>query len=155
MGSSMGVATFPAAGLLGEPPVQRILCPNLPFMAVDFLSEDAVVAAGYDFQPILFRKNDHKWVSVGSLDQKSSRENNEGASNTSGAAAARALFKAKTELGQSLSSKDKDNLSTTHSRPISTLCSIGGGRFSTAGFEGKLVVWDVRKSVSALETSMA
>lgn len=45
-----------------------IKLPGLPFRAIEFLSEDTVVAAGYDKKPYKFTLTDGKWENNGPLD---------------------------------------------------------------------------------------
>jgi hypothetical protein len=69
---------------------------------------------------------------------------------TSGASAARELFKSKTTRGKDAKS-DSDGLKTRHESCITCLNAVTPTKYSTSGLDGKLIQWDL----PALEMSMA
>lgn len=44
-----------AVALVLTPAVQVISCVGLPFLALTFVNDNAILAAGYDMNPVLFR----------------------------------------------------------------------------------------------------
>lgn len=142
--------------------MQTIKMSTLPLLTLTWTSEDALVAAGHDCQPVLFSGNEGGWAAVGSLDDPS-------ASKTPGGAGMRAspvgrlnsaafnTFKNAAERGQSGSGLSGAGqgagdtvLLTVHINTITSVRAYDGApgavsHVSTTGVDGKLVVWDVAK----------
>jgi len=119
---------------------QKLSLDTLPFRALIFTGEDSVVAAGYDCAPFAFQNAGGQWKLVKCVDQSTS---NQAQQKQSGTGAARALFQAKVDYG---TDSNETVLNTVHQNAISSLVPFAssGGRvtkFSTAGVDGKLVIW--------------
>ena len=119
---------------------------DLPINSLLFLSENAVVGAGHDMNPLLFSGGSGGWAFEKKLEEK--KEEKKVVATTSGVAAARAMFQNRTNLGQSNATIGSDKLSTTHESAITCMraTSVGSGNvktFTTTGMDGKLVNWDV------------
>ena len=52
----------------GAPAVLTIKSNTLPYVTLTWTSEDSLVAAGHDCQPVLFTGSAHGWTALGSLD---------------------------------------------------------------------------------------
>lgn len=52
----------------GAPAVLTIKSATLPYVTLTWTSEDSLVAAGHDCQPVLFSGTAEKWTALGSLD---------------------------------------------------------------------------------------
>ncbi len=144
--SRVYVATF---GISAEPPVQVIRLPDLPFTTLLFLSENAFVGAGYDFNPAIYKQSNGNWSFHAMVDDA---DNSASASSpvaeTSNAARARELFKAKTIRGQD-AKLDSDILKTKHERYINCVQNATRGNgpittISTSSYDGKLIQWNLQ-----------
>lgn len=121
---------------------------ELPLKVVAFLSENTVVAAGYDNEPFLFQKKGDAWSLVQKLDKKkdAAKPAAAGPSNTS---AAFSKFQQATRVGTDAGAKPAEGASpdTTHQNAISCLALIKKdnkvNEFSTSGYDGRLVRWHV------------
>jgi len=111
---------------------------TLPYRSILWLSEDSIVAAGYDCAPHLFTSSGGGWQYAKSFDENKAAA----ATKQSGASAARNMFAAKVDCG---TETVETTLNTQHQNAISSVQSMGtGGRitkFSTTGVDGKLVLW--------------
>jgi actin related protein 2/3 complex subunit 1A/1B len=131
-------------------------------VTLTWTSEDSLVAAGHDCQPILFSGTmESGWTTIGSLDDP------DAAGKSAGGASPRAgpvgrlnstafnTFKAAAERGQTGSSTSGVGqgagdtvLLTVHQNTITSVRPYEGApgavhKVSTTGVDGKLVVWDV------------
>lgn len=118
---------------------------GLPLVDLAFLSEDTLVAGGFDCSPLLFEKTDgESWALSRELTGAVAKESRRSSQFTAGLA----MFKAQTEFGQDAegsASTGTDAPKGPHSKAISSLRALGGTRFSTTGHDGMLVVWDIAK----------
>lgn len=141
--SAIHFATF---GGSGDPVVQTIKFGDLPLRSLIFVAEKAVVAGGYDYNPVMFSSVGGKWSFKSKLDEKKTAE----AVKSTGVASARALFQNKTSRGQE-SSKSKDTLWTKHENALDCIMDASKGNsfgdpltsISTSALDGRLVVWDL------------
>jgi actin related protein 2/3 complex subunit 1A/1B len=135
------------------PTIINIRTSSLPFASLAFVSEDSLVAAGHDCQPILFSGSGSGWAAVGSLDDTTAPKSATGGSRVGGVgrlnSAAFNTFKnadsrgqASTGLGGSGGSGDTE-LMTVHQNTITSVRAYSDGKVSTSGVDGKLVIWDV------------
>jgi actin related protein 2/3 complex subunit 1A/1B len=144
--SKVYVATF---GVAAETPVQVVRLPDLPFTTLMFLTEKAFVGAGYDFNPAVYKLSNGTWAFHGLVDEgDASASSASAAAETSNAARARELFRAKTVRGQD-GKADSDILKTKHERYISCLQNATRGAgpittISTSASDGKLVQWNLQ-----------
>lgn len=122
---------------------------GLPFNSIVFLSNNALVAAGYDNSPHLFANKSGQWQYVGDCDgdgdapskpTQSSGVSKFGASKFGGA-------KTTTES----SSTETKTVDTKHKFPITELKvyeSDSNGivsKFSSCALDGRILVWDVKE----------
>ncbi|KAI0664716.1 actin-like protein ARPC3 [Cubamyces menziesii] len=147
----------------GGPAVYTIKMSILPLVTLTWTTEESVIAAGHDCQPLVFSGNQGGWELVGSLDDPQSNKSSGGArSGFAGASpvgrlnsAAFNTFRNAAERGISnvpgsptASSSTESELFTVHQNTITSVRPYDGvpgniTRVSTSGVDGKLVVWDV------------
>jgi actin related protein 2/3 complex subunit 1A/1B len=140
-------STFHVAILSANPVVRSVRLQSLPMNCLSFVSESAILAGGHDFSPQLFVCKGGEWNFFDTVDKPDLIVASEA---TSGASAARELFKNKTVRGQDTKG-DSDGLKTRHESAITCLQRVGPSKFSTSGLDGKFIIWDL----PALEISMA
>ena len=146
----------------GGPAVYTIKLPILPLVTLTFTTEESVVAAGHDCQPLVFAGNQGGWELVGSLDDPQSNKSSGGARSGFGGqspvgrlnSAAFNTFRNAAERGISnvpgsptASSATESELFTVHQNTITSVRPYEGvpgniTKISTSGVDGKLVVWD-------------
>ncbi|KAF5349466.1 hypothetical protein D9757_012436 [Collybiopsis confluens] len=137
-------------------PVHSIRMPTLPFVTLTWTTEDTIVAAGHDCQPVVFTGSDAGWQEVGTLDDGS---HGAGARPSPGPVGrlktgAFATFQNADSRGQGSSVSSDTKLSTIHQNTITSIRPFEGAAgqvtsISTTGVDGKLVIWDTT-SVSPL-----
>lgn len=134
--------------------VQNIRISTLPCVTLTWTSEDSIVAAGHDCQPVVFSGSEGGWASVGSLDNTSSgggrstaRAGGVGRLNSSAFNTFRNADTRGQAGGGDVSAGTE--LLTVHQNTITSVrpheWGAGGtvSRVSTSGVDGKLVIWDV------------
>ncbi|XP_005093836.1 actin-related protein 2/3 complex subunit 1A isoform X2 [Aplysia californica] len=123
----------------------------LPFMSISWITENSVVAAGYDCNPMLFSFNGGKITLVGKLDQPQEKESS----------TMSAMNRFKNLDKKATASDTATDLKTQHQNTI-TQVSIHTGSKSdaskivTTGVDGALILWDLRsleKSIQGLRIS--
>jgi actin related protein 2/3 complex, subunit 1A/1B len=143
--------------------VFNIRISTLPFVTLTWTSEDSIVAAGHDCQPVVFSGSAGGWQAIGSLDDVSAPKSSGGGRSGFGGAApvgrlnsaAFATFRNADSRGQMNvhgsagggSSTDTE-LMTVHQNTITCVrpYETRGGqvtRVSTTGVDGRLVIWKV------------
>lgn len=147
----------------GGPVVVNVRLTTLPFVTLLWTSENTIVAAGHDCQPVLFSGSEAGWQGVGSLDDVTGSKMNEGLRAGYGASAAGvgrlkagafATFRAADSHGQTNSpgsgvpSAVDTKLLTVHQNTVTTVRAYEGvvgqvTKVSTSGVDGNLVIWDV------------
>ncbi|KAJ7746941.1 actin-related protein ARPC3 [Mycena maculata] len=140
------------------PTIYNIRISSLPFVTLTWTSEDSIVAAGHDCQPVVFAGSEGGWQGVGSLDDSTSAK---AAAPRAGVgrlnSAAFSTFRDADTRGQShsgASAPADTKLLTVHQNTITSVRPYeygSGGRVvkvSTSGVDGNLVIWDA-ESVSA------
>ena len=156
----------------GGPTIYTIRSNSLPYVTLTWTSEDALVAAGHDCQPVLFSGSPSGWHSVGSLDDTTAPKSSIGARGASGGpspvgrlnSAAFNTFRNADSRGLGSSPGGGTQLATdtelftVHQNTISTIRPYEGApgavtRVSTSGVDGKLVIWNVN-SVSGVGTKL-
>ncbi|KAI0273451.1 actin-related protein ARPC3 [Gloeopeniophorella convolvens] len=153
----------------GGPAIFTIRSNSLPYVTLTWTSEDALVAAGHDCQPVLFTGSPAGWQAAGSLDDTSAPKSSGGARGAlTGAAApvgrlnsaAFNTFRNADSRGLGSSSgggtplAGDTELFTVHQNTITNVRAYDGApgavtRVSTSGVDGRLVVWNVN-AVSSL-----
>ncbi|KAJ4475719.1 actin-related protein ARPC3 [Lentinula aciculospora] len=142
-------------------PVHNIRMPTLPLVTLTWTSEDTIVAAGHDCQPIVFSGSDAGWQEVGTLDNGSYAAGSKAGPGSVGRlkTGAFATFRDADSRGQTSSGTADTKLTTIHQNTITSVRPYAGEpgqitQVSTTGVDGKLVIWDTA-SVSALTGRMA
>lgn len=145
----------------GGPTVYNIRISSLPFVTLTWTSEDSIVAAGHDCQPVVFSGSEAGWQGVGSLDDttapKSADPTRSGYGGNSSVGrlktGAFATFRDADSRGQSSisgsgSPTTDTKLLTIHQNTITNVRPYERHgdqvtRVSTTGVDGNLVIWDV------------
>ncbi|KAH9001128.1 actin-like protein ARPC3 [Lactarius akahatsu] len=157
----------------GGPTIYTIRSTSLPYVTLTWTSEDSLVAAGHDCQPVLFSGGPSGWQAVGSLDDSSAPKTpggargaltgsspvgrlNSAAFNTFRNADSRGL--GSSPGGGSQLATDTE-MFTVHQNTITDIRPYEGApgavsRVSTSGVDGKLVIWDVN-AVSGMSTRLS
>lgn len=131
----------------GEPAEQVMRLSGLPLCDMQFLSPTVLVAGGHDCNPVLFAGA--PWRFVDSVDKKS--EAAAAVAATSGAAAARAMFQAKSSQGQD-AKKTSSDAWKKHQSPITSMQRLAAPgsstctSFSSTALDGRVTHWDLTKA---------
>ncbi|KAE9411441.1 actin-like protein ARPC3 [Gymnopus androsaceus JB14] len=129
-------------------PIHTIRMPTLPLVTLTWTSEDMIVAAGHDCQPMVFSGSDAGWQEVGTLDDGSHAGSKAGPSAVGRLkTGAFATFRDADSRGQSSLGSTDTKLSTIHQNTITSIRPYEGAggqvtKVSTTGVDGKLVIWD-------------
>ncbi|KIK54459.1 hypothetical protein GYMLUDRAFT_99989 [Collybiopsis luxurians FD-317 M1] len=140
-------------------PVHHIRMPTLPLVTLTWTTEDTIIAAGHDCQPIVFSGSDAGWQEVGTLDDGSGSGAKAGPGPVGRLkTGAFATFQNADSRGQGSNVSNDTKLTTVHQNTITSVRPYGGAagqvtQVSTTGVDGKLVIWDTA-SVSALTGRM-
>ncbi|KAE9398380.1 actin-like protein ARPC3 [Gymnopus androsaceus JB14] len=140
-------------------PVHTIRIPTLPLVTLTWTSEDMIIAAGHDCQPMVFNGSDAGWQEIGTLDDGSHAGPKAGPSTVGRLkTGAFATFRAADSRGQSDLGTADTKLTTIHQNTITSIRPYEGAagqvtKVSTTGVDGKLVIWDTA-SISALTGRM-
>jgi len=153
------------------PIVQTINLKGLPFVAVKFLSDNSVVATGYDHTPTIFSvsggaENDPVWTFQEQLDKddKKAATPAPAAGGAAPAASGAAFKNAKTMFQDSshkgiaiggpsqvkqTSAPAPQRLNTRHTNVPTCLSTAGAQapftKVWTSGLDGKIILWDLNK----------
>ena len=158
----------------GEPPAAfiSILCPALPYMTLSFTSEQSLIAAGHDCQPVVYTGSNAGWSFSHSLDDPTSSTSRQLTPSSTGNRVpsggvgrlnneAFAHFRSADSRGQSKSALSGSTmagatpvgsdglLKTIHQNSITWVEPYEWGqsgevsKVTTAGKDGKLVIWPV------------
>jgi len=122
--------------------ISSVALTTLPFRSVLFVSEDQVVAAGHDCNPMLFANKGGSWQYVKNLDEAAGAKAGPTSTQTG---ATRQMWADKVDKG---TTSNETTLSTKHQNAISCLGIYQGApgkvqQFSTTGMDGRLIVWKV------------
>jgi actin related protein 2/3 complex subunit 1A/1B len=149
----------------GGPMVYNIRINSLPYVTLTWTSEDALVAAGHDCQPVVFSGSEQGWALIGTLDDTTASSASKAPGARTGAvgrlnSAAFNTFRNADTRGQTGGDAASDTeLLTVHQNTITSVRPYAYdsegvvSRVSTTGVDGKLVIWDVN-AVSALTGKM-
>ena len=143
--------------------------PSLPFLSLVFLNENSVVAAGHDYEPILFTGDaESGWAISKSLDDPTTRSTAPTARVTSGgvgklnneafnrfrAADSRGISSSPANTGNGVAvgasnvTKAGGERNTVHQNTITSVRIYEGtgskeiSKISTSGLDGRVVVWN-------------
>lgn len=127
--------------------VQVIPNPDLPFLTISFLSNDALIGAGFSCNPVLFTNTGGKWAVKQELDSKDKAAVAGPAK--SAFADARKLFSDSASKGISVQSggkaSEETTLSTRHQNTITCLWGNKPGLVTTSGVDGRILFWELSK----------
>jgi len=137
----------------GGPAVQRIAISTLPYVTLTWTSEDSIIAAGHDCQPVVYSGSESGWALVGSLDDTTSgggktaaRAGGVGRLNSSAFNTFRNADSRGHAGGGDVSGGTE--LHTVHQNTITSVRPFEWAqdgtvrRVSTSGVDGKLVIWN-------------
>lgn len=153
-----------------QPPqaVYNIRLPSLPFLSLIFTNEHTIVAAGHDYEPIIFIGNDQSgWMTSKSLDDPAGRTGNAGRGISRGGLSGNEAFnrfKAADSrgisstpaigagpgvaVGASNATKAGGERNTAHQNTITSIRAYQGqytaevSKISTSGLDGRIVIWN-------------
>ncbi|KAG6376297.1 WD40-repeat-containing domain protein [Boletus reticuloceps] len=135
------------------PVIQSIRISTLPYVTLTWTSEESIVAAGHDCQPVVFSGTEAGWGFVGSLDdttgggKSAAKGGSVGRLNSSAFNAFRNADTRGHAGGVDVSAGTE--LLTVHQNTITSVRPFEWGsdgsvsRVSTSGVDGKLVIWNV------------
>lgn len=142
----------------GAPAVITIKGTTLPYVSLSWTSEDSLVAAGHDCQPVLFQGTEAGWKAIGSLDDTTApKSSGVGRASPVGRLNSTAFnaFRNADMRGQSSApglpgagASTDTELLTVHQNTITSVRAYEGvpgavSKVSTSGVDGKLVIWNV------------
>jgi len=120
----------------GQPRVDLVKYRELPFQDLLFLSEDTILAAGFDCTPVLFQKKGG-WQFVKKVDTGG------GADKPTAGGEKNAAFKIfQNQVDKGSTSSVETKLSTKHQNAINCIQRYKGNAFSTSGIDGCIIIWD-------------
>ncbi|KAF8636664.1 hypothetical protein AX17_003470 [Amanita inopinata Kibby_2008] len=145
----------------GGQTIYNVRIPTLPLVTLAWTSENTVVAAGHDCQPLVFSGSETGWELTGSLDDTTAPKS-EGLRSQAGSvgrlkAGAFATFRDADSRGQSSlvsgSGSADTKLLTVHQNTITSIRpyesnGIQATKVSTTGVDGTLVIWDANEVVA-------
>jgi hypothetical protein len=157
----------------GGPTIYSIRSNSLPYISLTWTSEDAIVAAGHDCQPVLFSGGPSGWQAAGSLDDTTAPKSSVGGARGgfTGSSPVGRLNSAAFNTFRNADSRGMGSshgggtplatdteLFTVHQNTITNIRPYDGppgavSRVSTSGVDGKLVIWSVN-AVSGLGTKL-
>jgi len=141
------------------PVVQTVTMPGLPYLDIGFLSDNTVVAVGFDANPHIYvaggSDSEPAWGFVDAVDKKDEKkEDAKAPAKAGGASAARAMFVAAADRGHAVGAKRAEEkvIDTIHKNNISSLQVFAAATegassttFSTSGVDGRVVFWDLAR----------
>lgn len=154
--------------------IYSVRVPSLPFLSVLFLSETSLVAAGHDYEPILFSGDvSSGWQISKSLDDPSNRaasgpkvragglRGNEAFAmfqnaDSRGVKSAPAIPGGGAAVGSSNAAKAGGERNTAHQNTITSLRAYEGEgsgqitKISSSGLDGKVIVWNTSDITSGV-----
>jgi len=145
-----------------EPIVQSVAWKGLPFLDMTFLTDNTIVAVGFDMNPTLFtvvggEDSDPKWGFQETLDKevKEGDKKEEKKDEKSSISKSRDMFQKQASQGISSTDKKKESsakaavtIPTRHTNIINSLWCLRADRitkFSTSSLDGRVLFWDLDK----------
>lgn len=119
----------------------------LPYLACQFLTENSIVAAGYDCYPVLWNYDDNdKLTFINKLDQSEKK---------SAGANLSAMNKFKQLDTKATTASTDTDLESTHQNSITQILAYTGtpgtrDAFSTIGVDGRVVIWTCKSLEAAI-----
>lgn len=122
-----------------QPPqaVVSIATSYLPFRSLAWVTENSLVAGGFDCQPIVFSGDNNGWQLEKSLDDAQGKTGNRNEDESQ--VSALHLFR---QLDLKGVERDETALPTVHQNAIATLRNYSQRQISTSG-DGRVVIWDI------------
>jgi len=112
----------------------------LPYNDIQFLSDDVIVAGGFDMNPAIFQNGSNGWEFVANVDKGEKKKEKK----SSGKRAAFSKFQGMAKRGTD--KKQSKAFSTLHQNAIT---SIGltdvASKFITTGLDGRIQFWDLNE----------
>ena len=103
-----------------------------PFMAIQFISDNKVIAGGFDYRPIIFQREGDRWGEPREV------ENAEGG-RTEGSVQSKVKQMAQGFGGK----KTRDSMASKHKNTITCIRVVDNNRYSTSDISGSLFVWRI------------
>jgi len=131
----------------GTSPVTSVVTADIPFLDIHFLSDTALVAAGYNCNPALFVNSGSGWVFKENLD-KAEKGDKKPAPASSAFSAARTMWADSAHKGHAAGSGAEHKeiaLLTRHQNTVTTIWKVRPGTISTSGVDGRVLFWDLAK----------
>jgi actin related protein 2/3 complex subunit 1A/1B len=138
-----------------DPVVKTIKNPHLPYVDLQFLSDNALVGVGFDFNVDIFEAKgdeaDPSWELTNRLDKAESKKAANNTPAPGGAGAARALFANAATRGVQFGQVEADTtIATKHKNLIVNVqvvpdASGKPSKVTTAGIDGRIIFWDLPK----------
>lgn len=151
-GSTMHFAQILAGA---KPKVQTLYLKTLPQLSVAFLSDNVVVAGGFDCNPTTFNATGAddapEWALCEQLDKPKEEAKKDEGKKTGGFANARSFFAATVDEGRKAGDKKEAKRMTLHTNAIQSVGLPGAveGKtatvISTAGIDGRFLIWNLNK----------
>lgn len=120
---------------------------GLPFLTGLFISEKVFVAAGYDFTPVIFAKDESgRWQLIGKLDEGEAKQTRN--SHSSSVRDAFTKFQNTSRVGSQNADMESSALKTRHTNTINSIQIFAGTKekvniFSTSSLDGRILLWKV------------
>lgn len=129
----------------GVDKVQTIFLRDYPMLAAEFLSDDVLVAVGFDNNPAIFVREADGWV-FKTFAEKPSDSKDAVAKTSSATSKAFAMFQQADSKGTKFGEAEKKKeVFTTHQNTVNCLRRADGTKFSTSGLDGRVIFWDAAK----------
>ena len=163
--ATLNICTWDEKNPTAEPNQESLKELVLPSTKVVWLSDQIIVTAGHDFRPFVYQHpgpNRGSWKFLGSLDKEPDAKKDApapAAGDQTGFAASKSLWTNKTVKAQDTSSSQQDSaeLWTKHANTIvdmkilgDTVYSTKVDTLSTAGLDGRVVVWKAKGALPNL-----
>jgi len=146
-GSTLHIVSIVAGS---EPDVVTVKHKDLPFLTVDFLSDDTILACGFDRNPTIFTSNGKQTGAQWSLEQKVDKETSAvSVSKSSNVSSAFAKFRSAADRGhQNETNNDVTSYKTRHKNAIDCVSLVMTDpnrvtRFVTSSTDGQVLFWNV------------
>jgi actin related protein 2/3 complex subunit 1A/1B len=125
---------------------QRILQDNLPYLLCEFLSDDSLIAVGFDNNPRVYTNNGGTWQLAGKADPESDKPQAKAVKKGFGSAFSK-FQQADKEGAKFGSAKEESKCLTYHKNTVLDLKLLGSGglvkQVSTSSLCGRLLAWDL------------
>jgi len=125
--------------------VQTIFTEFLPYLDLQFLSDDVLLAGGFDMNPMLFANDGTEYQFVGKVDKGSSNKKEKKSSSRASTKAAFNMFQGMAKRGTA--KKSGKEFKSRHQNAITgmTIMKAKKGKFMTVGLDGRILFWNMSK----------